>query len=478
MNDSVLDKTFIARGELSLARTSNSIPVLVSGNYKLHDSDAVRLKIIPKIDEIPEIFRKPFGWPFSFEGKTEFGEDIWIEYLKIHQISGLNQIVWKGSAVKFVSGNLQEFDPKDTTLLLQISVSPTPILVPEISYMLRPDGTITNDDDRSPTGIKWETSYGEATLIDSYQYLNDQKIGHKKALYRIQDHQIQIHHKPDGNTSFKSILSELESSLHNSLILLSFFGRKRVAWYEAEVNYYGDNFISAFTRIQTWFGYHQDQSIERYHVDLLVVTQKLRDGIFKDLLNNFQSSKFKETIERTIPHILSSYEDGYLESHLGNVYAALESIVGGLSEANKISYSLGSSKFKKLKKELQGLIVTVVEEEETINSIVKKIPELRRRSFLERLLQLVKQYGIDLSLLWPPDTDIEAELHEILRRRNQLIHQGKMDEPSRYFYDFNRIQKLVELWILKLLDCPDDAINKYALWFDAPINKHLHAPIG
>ena len=111
------------------------------------------------------------------------------------------------------------------------------------------------------------------------------------------------------------------------------------------------------------------------------------------------------------------------------------------------------------------------------NSIIKKIPELRRRAFLESLLALIEIFQINLGLLWPPDVDIEGQLAEILHRRNLLIHQGKMEVPSQYFYDFIRIQKLVELWILRLLDCPEEVINNHALWFDAPINKQLSAPV-
>ena len=249
--------------------------------------------------------------------------------------------------------------------------------------------------------------------------------------------------------------------------------RKRVAWYEASINYYGEEIRSATFRTQTWFGYYQEQSYEQSYVDLLVSPFKLRDGLFQELLSTYQSSPYQKIIEQTTPHLFASYEDGYLESHLGNVYAALESLVGGLSDVNGLSFSLGSSRFKKLKKAVKKTITEYIEDKEVADSIVKKIPELRRKPFLDRLLILISQYNVDVSLLWPPDTDVDAQLQKILSRRNQLIHQGRMNNPSQYNYDFRRIQKLVELWLLKLLECPDDAINKYALWRDAPINKFL-----
>lgn len=160
-----------------------------------------------------------------------------------------------------------------------------------------------------------------------------------------------------------------------------------------------------------------------------------------------------------------SYEQGYFESHIANTYAALETIVAGLSSNgdDDISDSLTSKDFKQLTRKLKAVIKEEVEDEKIRERIVGKLGDLNRRPILDRLMALLDKYKVPLKKIWSSTTDIKAELGKIIRRRNLYIHQGRIDDFSQYYDDYSRLRILIELWILKLLECPEESINDVAL---------------
>ncbi len=204
---------------------------------------------------------------------------------------------------------------------------------------------------------------------------------------------------------------------------------------------------------------------------MLVKQQALRDELFQQLLASYEASPFKSIIHRAIPYLLASHEIGYIETRIGLIYSALEGLVDGLDQGGEVTYLLGSARFKRLSKKLRQFIRSEMEEQDIAEGIIKKLPELRRRAFLNRLLMLVEKYDLDVTKLWPPGADIPSELQKLIKRRDIYIHQGKIDDYGLYIYDLYRILNLIELWILKLLDCPDTAINFLALSKRVPINR-------
>jgi hypothetical protein len=161
----------------------------------------------------------------------------------------------------------------------------------------------------------------------------------------------------------------------------------------------------------------------------------------------------------------------YIEPRIGIIYSALDGFMNGLDTDNQVAYQLGSSRFDKLSKKLRRLIREEVDEQEIADGIIKKLPELRRRSFVERLLMLIERYDLNVTKLWPPGADIASELQALVRRRNVYVHQGKIEDYGPYLLDLYRILNLIELWILKLLEYPDAALNLLALNSYLPINK-------
>src|SRR6266568_6555857 len=120
--------------------------------------------------------------------------------------------------------------------------------------------------------------------------------------------------------------------------------------------------------------------------------------------------------------------------------------------------------FSKLSKKLRQVIREELEgDQQTAEDVIKKLSELQRRSFIDRWIDLLRIYEVDSSLNWllehsfasAPKTyetsdDTLSFLSTVLKRRNNYIHQGILDNEHT-IADLRLIQTLIELWVLKLL---------------------------
>lgn len=140
-------------------------------------------------------------------------------------------------------------------------------------------------------------------------------------------------------------------------------------------------------------------------------------------------------------------------------------MVAGLSSNGdeEAGNALSSKEFRELRKKLEVFIKDNISGEDAREGIIKKLGELNRRPILDRLLFLLRKYDVPVGKIWTSNTDVETELGKIIRRRNLYIHQGRIDDFKQYYDDYSKLRILVELWILRLLDCPDDSINTSAI---------------
>lgn len=463
---------FYAKGEFSFS--GSTIPAELNGKYKSYSNDSIEFNLWSDAKDALEIFHAAMEYPYnvSFVGKTEHGESIQLLGIKPNAIVGINHL--EGDGRLFMKGDVDYIVKPGETLSIYSIISPTPLIFPDWSYSLSYDGTITKfGTDRERIGIPWNINNGTARLIDRYEYVEGNDKDENVTL-RIQTNSLVITLHPEVETEIKTIFLQLQKLMFGDLLLLSFIGRKRISLIEANARLKVDGKVkSAFARYRTWGGFYNFPS-DQSQLRQLIKPGSLQDGVFETLVENYRISPYKSVIDRTIPYLLTSYEDGYVETHLNNAYASLESMVAGIGSIFNQEFLLGSNPFKRLSKKIENLVQQEVEEAEIANGIIKKIPELRRRSFLDRLLFLLDQQRVNTKLIWPPGIDEPKEFHQLLTRRNLLIHTGTMDQNETWRFDLNRVQKLVELWILQLLDCPVDAINEYSLWRGAPIHKVLH----
>jgi len=468
-------RNFVARGDAF--RDDTSLPVTISGSYSCFGSDPVQCTVVPDAEKLPSRSSDLFDDQHTIQlrGKTELGKEIWIPRFRVASTTHAgDQVSWKGTAEFFAEGNLDEFDASGGNIICSAFVPPTPIARSDCHYVPSYDGTIALEHGERQ-GIRWNTILGEAEFIDNYEY-HYEKVGLDQALIRVQRCQVSIEIQPAGLVSLRSILSDLEDALDEGLWLSSFLSRRRIAWYGAKVVFFpGDDseegFREATARRRQWLGFESETQADPSWIDLLVKKQDLMDGLFQQLLTNYKASPFHNTIRRAIINLLTSHERGYVEAQLGSVYATLEGFVDGLGQDGQVTYLLDSSRFKKLSKKLREFIRDEIGDHGIAEGVIKKLPELRRRAFLDRLLMLLEEYELDAARLWPPGADIVSELQKLVKRRDIYIHRGKMDDLSLYLFDLNRLQNLVELWILKLLDCPDAAVNPLALGRLVPINR-------
>jgi hypothetical protein len=465
-NKKLSPNDFVARGKME---TDNiSIPVIVHGTYSSYEPTPISCTISP------DGRRKTLGHISNFDkieikAITNEGEEIRI--LGLQQVTTSykdSKTTWKGIANYFIKGQLKTFSATGSEIHCSIFIPYTPLASAEASYVNSFDGTITLDENSKREGVKWKTPLGQAELIDNYDYVED-KIGIDKATIRIRRCQACLIIKPKGKFSLENLMKELPDSFDETFRLVSFLSRKRITWYSAEVMAFPgkgkSNFRQANAYRQSWLGFQRDQRNEQSWIDMVVKLTDLRSGLFEKLHENYQASQYKTIIGRTIPFLMMSYEQGYFESHIANTYSALETMVAGLSSDGdeETGNSLTSTEFMHLTRKIKTVIHAEISDEKIREGITRKLGELNRRPILDRLMALLRKYKVPIEKIWSPNTDIVSELGKIIKRRNLYIHQGRIDDFGQYYDDYSRLRILVELWILKLLECPDDSINDVSL---------------
>lgn len=467
-----LTKTFFASG--SYFYNNHSIPVQLSGFYEENSSNPVEIKVWSDDENAPRIFHDSMDNPYSvsFEGITEEGKDIFLCKIKPNSITGTR--ILEAEVSSFIIGDLNRKLIPDQKYTVHINTSPTPLIKPDLIYSLIFDGTITSnktDDERK--GILWENDIGKAKLIDNYEYIEDEKQS-KEFTIRIKTNKLFLTFTPTEEISVKDFFIMLPKKLEGDFSLLSFIGRKRTSCYQAEFMGYTKNEpIFSYCKYKAWNGFYNyphDLSFMRS----IIFPKSLQEGVFSQLFSNYKVSNYKEIIDRTLPNLITSYEDGYVESHLLNAYAALESMVDGIGDFSQINNILDKEAFNSLTKKIKKIISNEITDKEIREQIYKKIPELQRKSFTDKLMYLLDLQDVNRSYIWPPEIDETKEFGEIIKRRNELIHRGNVEQGITCYFDLARIQTLVELWILRLLKCPFEAINKYSFFRVVPIDKVIH----
>jgi hypothetical protein len=446
-----------------------SAKVNLSASYFEHSSDPVILSFWSDDKDAKRLFQSAMDYPYeiSFIGSDVFGRSIYIKGINIIQLQ--NQKILNASAKFFIEGSDLEINPNDVNNEFQLVLTQVPLLQSELFYSLNYDGTISKQTSRGRQGIRWTTKFGKAQLIDNYSYETSFDSG--KVIKRLKEIVINYSFQTTNISTLRELLLQIPYILEEDLSLLSFICRKRIICTEIRFhNYLSMQRVNA--KHDKWSGFYK-YSKDTSSVNCLINYKKLQRGLFNSLLNNYINSPYKDILSKSLPHIISSYEDGYLEAHIASAFFALEGLVNAVGEMKGINQIQPNNEFKRFSKKLKMEIDHLEIQKNDKDSIKEKLSELNRRSFSEKLIILLKDFNVDTKLIWPPNIDQVAEFHNIVKRRNNLIHKGEIDGNTIPLYDLNRIQKITELWILKLLNCPDEAINKISLYRDAQIDKLL-----
>jgi hypothetical protein len=289
----------------------------------------------------PPKFGDPFDYqnPIQLSGKTEGGLDIWSPEFRLtkatrglsHEPSSGDPLSMEGATAFFVEGNLGNFNASKGKIVCVVSLTPTPLALLTDGYYLRYwDGTITRRNKTSKTrkGIRWKTRLGQAELIDNYEYI-DERIGFNVASIQVQKCQITIRvGTRRRNVSLRMIISELEKTLEEPLLILSFLSRQSVSWYEAKAAFLSKDYATevhrdAIARRQQNLLYDSEIDIKASRLNVPVEPQALQEGLFQTILDACIQSPLHTTIRQAIQYLLLSYErGGYFEAHLGLILSS------------------------------------------------------------------------------------------------------------------------------------------------------------
>jgi hypothetical protein len=469
-------------GEGFFRKNDISIPVTFKGNYDLYSSDPVVL-VVTKKSEITY----PHGFkvldetsPTELIGTAQDGDEIWVSCLSpFSKTSWVNDdhITWEGPAELFVKGKLREFDGVGTEIICSLFLTPTVLTNPETSFSLNENGTISFGESSDRRSLCFDTPLGKVELLDNYHYLNE-KLGFDDSLLRIRRSTLTLHVDISEKTSIKDLFQKISQELEPYFWLISFLGRDRIIWYSGEIlvlpnDENGDNFRRGYAKKERYLKYLKSQN-ENYWFQLLVKREWLLNDGMNSLVINYLNSSYKDVIRRSIQYLIITYEDSYFDSHLSNIYTALECLVSGLRENANTGPILDPIKFKVIRKELENVILSNLTDESS-KKLIERLGNLNNNSafppFPLQLFNLLCDYKVDLDNVFPPSSDIPKALEEIHARRNNYIHSAEMADVHKYIKDFWRLQVITELLILKVLDCPDEAMNKSYLSKFGPIDR-------
>jgi len=455
-------RKFAFTGELSCGDIS--IPATISGSFYTNEPNPIRCEVSFNEKDLPPEYRPPYGPSIELKGRYQ-DKDVWVLNF---QPEIMSEGSWEGIAELLIEGDLDEIDLSKCTAICSLAIPPTPLAGKLARHISR-----SREKKEDITRIEWNTQLGKTRLEYSEVSGVARQLGIHSAKVIINKCQIIIFvdSKSKGNTSLGAILERLDDNLEESLWLLSFLNRQRLNWYQASISTIpvDDNDDPSPTTFKAdahrdpWLGYEN-----RKKELVLVEFNALADGLFQRLLSEYKTSLYKGAIRQTIGLLLSTYERGYFEAKVGVIYSALEGLIHalGADEKGDPPKIIGENLFKELHRKLKKCIKDVLEphgiEPGVRSKLYENLPGLNRPTTKSQILKQLKDYELDLKNWWPDWADIEAQLKEILDRRNTFIHQGKIDDFRAYRADLIRLQALVELLILKVLGCPNDVLVDHA----------------
>ncbi len=467
-----LERRFSGRGELSSG--SRTVPVTLSAGYRLYEPDPVICKVFQAASAGFAFQSRDFaGKPTigAMRGMTERGQSFWIPEFVFDEASPASgrssNHEYEGVARFFASGDLETFDATGGVIVCQATI-------PSLHFAWTDDladRPRVGNGTPEPRAIRWNTMLGEARLRSREDIAMPPEgsffpaqLGVHHAIVRVDKDEVRLEVRSAGSVALGAILRDLQGALDSALWLISLISHKRIVWYEAQAYFVPEGLPlepqhaqrSAYARCQQWFGY-ESQLDNRFVLN----PERLKGGLFEQLVAAFELSPAKEAIRQAITFLLASYEAGYFTAQLGSLYAALEGLTDRLGDEHGLINLLDKASFKRLSKKLRDTIRENIEDTSTQQEIIGKLGELQRRSIRERLMGLFQRHNVPVERLWPYGANIADELQQILRRRNEFIHQGKFvsRDDEAYLYDFERLQWIIELWVLKLLGCPDEALD-------------------
>jgi hypothetical protein len=344
-----------------------------------------------------------------------------------------------------------------------ISLSPAPVLMMVHGCMMNTLGTIEMEVQigrprKLDDGISWRGRLGTYVGADFYEW---ESTPNEDILTRVMVPQITTSGTVPVGLSIEALIDAIDKDIEGPLRLLSLLSRRVVVWYEITISLLPVNTDEDWVRVVR----------RRRSTDIpplvqgqssLVHNSQLSEGQFARLVEELDRSPLRECVIRASIHLVASFHQPYVESRLGLLYLAIETLNSGFAAANGTERILPGQTHDDFLSELAAA-VRVFSDKNGVEPAVRdqleaNVRALGRSSLKQGLRRLIQQTGITTADLWPGNANLARELQQVVQRRNELIHLGQhASDLAAPVADAMRLQAIAERAILRLLgwDQPD-----------------------
>jgi hypothetical protein len=405
----------------------------------------------------------------SFEGKTEVGRHIELPvvYPRVLTQGRLEAEIFE---IRYLDSRLNRVPDNQYAHAV---LTPTPIALPEVFLpTLHWTGEIKRDrGDRKEPEVSWRTSLGKARFSLHYVF-EDTEVGSQRALVRIPSPTISIKiDKRRYNADPKAVLGAVDEQLVDPLSVISFLGRRQVRWVRIHTSArWTEDEIANFDEA-SW---HRRPGVgpQRRNWAPLVNPSRMPPDALGGLIDRYKALPYREALEPAILYLNVAASAEYIEIALVNAFTGLEAVVAALASHEGYGTVLRSTSFRSMSKRLRAAIATMAADEgwdeDTTESLKKKIPELRRRPIVDQVLRTMHVLNVKPSDLWPNGEFGEQAIAAAFGRRNRFIHNGHLGSVDQAHADALRIHVLAERLIFSVLGGDPE-------WFDFRSFEHLES---
>ncbi|NPA08448.1 MAG: hypothetical protein GXO46_05630 [Chlorobi bacterium] len=448
---------------------ANKIPVLLKIEYGKYDPEKISSELI--LLGAKEDFGRKFS---ACLGGDEYGN------LKItgdkddsHQVVLRNITGWtyQNNNAKLYIDSF-EYGISDNpiknpeNIYITVELTPSGILKKWGARELHYDGSIKFRNDY-PDEIEWDLDIGKGKAFTRYTY-EEHKIFDNNATIQIERPCLTFEIDTELNLSTYEIKEIVENEARDFSLILSLCYRKLVNWYEIEFLIRPKNgsydSVIPIIRKKVYTKNYPD------HEDELINYRDLIKGGLPTLVEKFRSSPLIESLRRSITFLASSESNQTTEIKYFLSIISLESFCDGFVKFERDNVRIPSGKWKKIEKLLRNSLNALSKQKDLsgyIETIKKKLPELKRITTLDKIIYCCKTLGVNANDLWPKD-GLKDGLNKALNMRNQLFHRAYYEDPYFLYANFIRIKILTERLILKHLHWPDEKIWR---WYDQKMRR-------
>ncbi|KAA3611169.1 MAG: hypothetical protein D8M58_14435 [Calditrichaeota bacterium] len=234
---------------------------------------------------------------------------------------------------------------------------------------------------------------------------------------------------------------EKSKSICDDLLLLSsYLSKSWIDWY----GYY----LSSSNSIVKFFQKSRDVEHKTIYPDKFPINIYKNKKFFDKSIKSLNDSNFD--IRMALTYFIASQKSKHVEEQFTTLFLSLEKLKDSFALQRKLSKNLSDKDFKKLRSKISALIETEIVENDILDEIKIKLPELNRPSVKTVLFNLFSELDITWKDIYPKDSDFT-----LIKTRDTLFHSSSKIEIDIIISEVIRLEILLDRIILKLLGWND-----------------------